>query len=411
MASVHPFTISVPDSDIDRLKEKLSAASFPQEVEYSDSWDYGTPLKHIKRLASYWQNGFDWRAAEAKLNAQLPQFTTTISVDGFGDLPIHFVHKRADRQKSIPLLFCHGWPGSFLEVIKILPLLTTSSSGPDQPFFHVVAPSLPNFGFSGKVNKPGFSPLQYSEVCHKLMLQLGYDKYVTQGGDWGYIITRMMGKLYPEHVLASHFNFVRISEKPSASFCEAPDDVLASLDTPPTEDEKQGLQRTEWFLKKGHGYNLEQSTRPHTLGVALADSPVALLAWIYEKLHDWTDSYPWTDDEVLTWISIYAFSTAGADASVRIYYESATQTPRNPLLRDANKYFAPVPLGMSMFPFDLLLPPTSWANTLGPVVFIKRHVDGGHFAAYERPERLVEDLQTMFGQGGGAAGVVDKVKS
>lgn len=396
MASIQPFKIAVPDKNIERLKSKLSLTTFPQDVEYSDSWEYGVPLKDIKRLASYWQNGFDWRAAETKLNSELPQFTTTISVDGFGDIPIHFVHKRADKDKSIPLLFCHGWPGSFLEVSKILPLLTGSPSF-GGPSFHVVAPSLPNFGFSGKVNKPGFAPPQYSEVCHKLMLQLGYDKYVTQGGDWGYIITRLMGKLYPEHVLASHFNFVRIHEKPAAS-SEAPAHILADLEKPHTESEKHGLERTQWFLKRGYGYNLEQSTRPHTLGFGLADSPVALLAWIYEKLHDWTDSYPWTDDEILTWIGIYAFSTAGADASVRIYYESFTQTPLNPVLKDANKYFEAVPIGVSMFPYDLVLPPTSWAHTLGPVVFAKRHESGGHFAAHERPEKLVDDLRETFGK-------------
>lgn len=407
MASIKPFKIAVPDSDIQRLKQKLSAATFPEDVEYSDSWDYGAPLKDIKRLASYWQNGFDWRAAEAKINNEQPQFTTSVSVDGFGDILIHFVHKRADEDKSIPLLFCHGWPGSFHEVTKILPLLTASSS--DGPSFHVVAPSLPNFGFSGKVNKPGFAPLQYAEVCHKLMLQLGYDNYVTQGGDWGYIITRLMGKLYPGNVLASHFNFVRLPGKPTASSSEAPAHILAELDKPHTEQEEKGLERTAWFRNKGYGYNMEQSTRPHTLGFALADSPVALLAWIYEKLHDWTDSYPWTDDEVLTWISIYAFSTAGADASVRIYYESFTQTERHPVSRDASKYLAEVPLGMSMFPYDLVLPPSSWAHTLGPVVFLKRHEDGGHFAAYERPERLVEDLRTMFGKGGGAEKVVAKI--
>lgn len=399
MASIQPFKINVPDSDINRLHQKLSTTCFPQDVEFSNSWDYGAPLQDIKRLTSYWQTGFDWRAAETKLNDQLPQFTTTISVDGFGDIPLHFVHKRASAPNSIPLLFCHGWPGSFLEVIKILPLLTAPSSF--KPSFHVVAPSLPNFGFSGKVNKPGFAPPQYSEVCHKLMLQLGYDKYATQGGDWGYIITRLLGKLYPEHVLASHFNFLHIPDKPTASSSGTPGHVLADLDQPHTEEEKRGFERTRWFQKRGYGYNLEQSTRPHTLGFALADSPVALLAWIYEKLHDWTDDYPWTDDEVLTWVGLYAFSTAGADASVRIYYENVTQAPADPVLRDANRYWAPVPLGVSIFPYDLVLPPTSWAHTLGPVVFAKRHADGGHFAAYERPEKLVEDLQTMFGEGGG----------
>lgn len=405
--SIQPFQIAVPDEDLDRLKQKLSAATFPQEVDFAEDWDYGAPRKDIQRLAAYWQHGFDWRAAEAKLNHDLPQFTTTVAVDGFGDLPIHFVHKRADKDHSIPLLFCHGWPGSFLEVVKILPLLTASS--PDGPSFHVVAPSLPNFGFSAQVSKPGFAPLQHAEVCHKLMRQLGYDRYVTQGGDWGYIITRLMGVRYPAHVLASHFNFVRLHDKPTAASSEAPAHLLAALDEPLTAQETQGLERSAWFKNKGYGYNMEQSTRPHTLGFALADSPVALLAWIYEKLHDWTDSYPWTDDEVLTWISIYAFSTAGADASVRIYYESTTQMARHAASRDVYKYLAEVPLGMSMFPYDLVLPPSSWARTLGPVVFLKRHEDGGHFAAYERPDQLVQDLRVMFGKGGGAETAVAKL--
>lgn len=183
MANIKPYKIAVPDADIEKLKTKLSLATFPQDVEMSDSWSYGTPLKEIKRLAAYWQNGFDWRAAEAKLNEQLSQFTTTISVDGFDDIEVHFVHHKSNRPDSIPLLFSHGWPGHFYEAAKLLPYLT-SPSNPDQPSFHVVVPSLPNFGFSGRVTKPGFGPNQYAETCHKLMLQLGYDQYVTQGGDW-----------------------------------------------------------------------------------------------------------------------------------------------------------------------------------------------------------------------------------
>lgn len=404
MASVKPFQISIPDSDIGKLKQKLSLTTFPQDVHFSDSWDYGVPLSDIKRLATYWQDGFDWRAAEAKLNAELPQFSTVVAVEGFGDIDVHFVHQRSDRPDSIPLLFCHGWPGSFLEVLKILPLLT-EVSGPDQPSFHVVAPSLPNFGFSGKVTQAGFGIPQYAEVCHNLMLQLGYDKYVTQGGDWGYGVTRLMGSRYPQHVLASHLNFVRVNTPPE--FSKAPAQYLKHTVLPYSTAEKDGLARTQWFNKKGFGYNLEQSTRPHTIGFALADSPVALLAWVYEKLHDWTDEYPWTDDEVLTWISIYAFSKAGADSSVRIYYENI-QGGGYAL---GAEYNADVPLGLSYFPRDLVVPPSTWGRTLGPVVFEKRHEDGGHFAAYERPERLVEDLRAMFGKGGGAESVVKKLKT
>lgn len=407
-STIKPFQIAVPDAALATLQQKLAAATFPQDVTFSDSWDYGVPLSDLKRLASYWQTGYDWRKAEARLNATLPQFTTSIAVDGFGALDVHFVHQQATtttRAPAIPLLFCHGWPGSFLEVVKILPLLTNPTTA-GVPAFHVVAPSLPNFGFSGAVPTQGFTPAHHAEVCHKLMLALGYDRYVTQGGDWGYIITRLMAIRYPAHVLATHINFVRVVAPPT--FTGAPlVQFLKHAVLPYSAHEKAGLARTVWFQKKGFGYNLEQSTRPHTLGFALADSPLALLAWVYEKLHDWTDDYPWTDDEVLTWISIYAFSTAGADASVRIYYEN-----HNRLGYAAGGAYVPnIPLGLSYFPKDLVVPPSTWGRTLGPVAFERRHEDGGHFAAYERPETLCDDLRTMFGKNGGAAGVVKKLKA
>ncbi|KKY35879.1 putative epoxide hydrolase [Diaporthe ampelina] len=404
MANIKPFKIAVPDADIDKLKTKLSLATFPQDVDMSESWSYGTPLKDIKRLAAYWKDGFDWRAAESKLNEQLSQFTTTVPVDGFDDIEVHFVHQKSDRPDSIPLLFAHGWPGSFYEAVKLLPYLTSPSS-PDQPSFHAVVPSLPNFGFSGKVTKPGFGPNQYAETCHKLMLQLGYDRYVTQGGDWGFIITRRMGIQYPSHVAASHLNFVRVLEPPGLA--RTPGQYLKHAVLPYSRAEREGLERTAWFRREGYGYNLEQSTRPHTLGFALADSPVALLAWVYEKLHDWTDGYAWDDDEVLTWIGIYAFSTAGPDSSVRIYCEATRQEALSP----GYPYFDKVPLGLSYFPRDLVVPPSTWGRTLGPVVFEKRHQDGGHFAAHERPEKLAQDLRTMFGKGGGAEAAVRKLGS
>lgn len=409
MANIKPFKIAVPDSDIERLKTKLSLTTFPQVVEMSDSWSYGAPLQDIKRLAARWQDGFDWRAAESRINAQLPQFTTTVPVAGFGDVELHFVHQRSPRDGSIPLLFCHGWPGSFLEVAKVLPLLTGAHDGGDgdgdgHPTFHVVAPSLPNFGFSGRVDKPGFGLRQYAQACHALMQQLGYERYATQGGDWGFGITRWAGLQYPEHVLASHFNMVLVRQPPTLA--GHPAEYVRHALLPYSRAEREGMERTAWFAREGSGYYMEQATRPHTLGFALADSPVALLAWVYEKLHDWTDGYPWTDDEVLTWISIYAFSAAGPDASVRIYYESTKQDD----IALAGGYHKQVPLGMSYFPRDVILRPSTWNRTLGPVVFEKRHAAGGHFAAYERPDELVDDLRTMFGKGGGAKNVVKQLK-
>jgi hypothetical protein len=168
-----PYKINVPDSEIKKLQQKLALAEFPDELDAA-GWDYGVPLEDIKRLVAYWQSGFDWRVHEAKLN-ELPQYMTQIAVDGFGSLDIHFVWQPAKLENAIPLLFVHGWPGSFDEVTKILPLLTTEDGS--KPVFHVVAPSLPNYGFSGRVQQKGFALKQYAEVCHKLMLKLGYDNY------------------------------------------------------------------------------------------------------------------------------------------------------------------------------------------------------------------------------------------
>ena len=208
-----------------------------------------------------------------------------------------------------------------------------------------MAPSLPNYGFSDGVNKKGFGIAQYAETCHELMQKLGYTEYVTQGGDWGSMITRTMGIRYPKHCKASHINMV-IGKKPS--WTSNPILALQHLLTPYSAREHEGLARTKWFMDEGRGYSAEQRTKPQTIGYALADSPVALLAWIYEKLHDWTDEYPWTEEEILTWVSIYWFSTAGPAASVRIYYE-ATHTKG--IDREAiSQYVDGVKLGLAFFP-------------------------------------------------------------
>ncbi|KAJ3473653.1 hypothetical protein NLG97_g10198 [Lecanicillium saksenae] len=202
MSDIKPYTIAVPDEALARVKSKLDSFDLPKNVDFENDWNYGAPAADIKRLANYWRDCFDWRAQEKRMN-QMPQFTTEIEVDGFGALNIHFVHQKSSGSNSIPLLFCHGWPGSFLEVEKILPLLTEVQNGVS---FHVVAPSLPNYTFSDGVSKKGFAPKQYAETLHKLMLKLGYNKYVTQGGDWGYVITRQLGVDYPESCVASHIN-------------------------------------------------------------------------------------------------------------------------------------------------------------------------------------------------------------
>lgn len=295
-------------------------------------------------------------------------------------------------------------PGSFPEVTKILPLLTDLEND-DEPSFHVVAPSLPNFGFSDAPTKPGFGIAQYAECLHKLMLKLGYRKYVTQGGDWGYAITRIIGTQYPKHCLASHLNYIR-ADPPTI---KQPLLYLQYL-LPRSKTEKARLTRTKWFMKQGLGYNIQQTNRPATIGAALADSPVGLLAWIYEKLHDWTDALPWTDDEILTWVSPHWFSTAGPAASARIYYEAQNTVPYPRHDKRMLQYNPHVKLGLSYFPKDLLVYPPCHGRTLGLVVFEKVHTEGGHFAAYEKPDLLVADLRAMFGSGGGAEDVSGRWK-
>ncbi|KAM0723173.1 hypothetical protein Q7P37_001373 [Cladosporium fusiforme] len=388
------YTIKVLDSKLAELKSKLSIATFPDELTGA-GWDYGAPLTDIKRLAAYWQDGFDWRAQEAKLN-QLPQYHRGIKVDNFEELDIHYIHQPSASSDAIPLLFCHGWPGSYIEVAKMLPALQQSANGVS---FHVVAPSLPNFGWSEGPTRKGFALREYAETCHRLMLSLGYTQYVTQGGDWGFYITRALGLLHREACLASHINMIRAS---APSFTSQPLLALQHALQPPSSRDKAGFERSKWFMEEGTGYRLLQSTKPQTIGYALHDSPVALLAWLHEKLHDWTDDYAWTDDEILTWVSIYWFSTAGPAASLRIYYEAVHNgASKGAVSRDrASQWIGKVKLGLCHSPRELTVVPHTWGRTLGPVAFESQKTKGGHFAAHEIPGEIVADLRAMFGKGG-----------
>ncbi|KAJ7027772.1 Alpha/Beta hydrolase protein [Mycena alexandri] len=398
-----PFNISVSTEELDSLQERLNLTHFPDELENAD-WAYGAPLADIKRLVSRWKDGYDWRKHEALLNAELPQFTRDIRVEGFGTLNVHYVHKRSTLEGAIPLLFVHGWPGSFIEVRKIIPLLTEVHS--DRPSFHVVALSLPGYGFSEGPKKKGFQLAQYAEVCNNLMIALGYHEYVTQGGDWGSMITRKIATLYGgKHSKAWHTNFPMVAPP---EFSLNPLRLLSALSMLVpllwlSASEKAALARTQEIQRTGFGYFGIQSTKPQTLGYGLADSPVGLLAWIYEKLVAWTDKYPWDDDEVLTWISLYWFSRAGPAASLRIYYEV---TAEKGILPSVYGPHPTIPLGFSCFTGELVNLPLNWVRRTGNVVFETEHEMGGHFAAHEVPELLVGDLRKMFGRGGPAYGVV-----
>ncbi|CDO78188.1 hypothetical protein BN946_scf184694.g3 [Trametes cinnabarina] len=395
-----PFTVDIPDSELTLLRDKLERARLPDELDDA-GWDYGAPLGNMKRLVAHWKDTFDWRKAERAIN-QLPQFTTDIEVEGFGPLNIHFVHQKSSVENAIPLLFVHGWPGHFLEVRKLLPILTAST--PDHPSFHVVAPSLPGFGFSEGPSERGFGGYQYAEVLNKLMLSLGYDEYVYQGGDMGHILgVHIVNKYGHKHVkgwlsnMPVHLVRYRV---PSVFF--NPLLCLELLTAPFNKRLWNDLDAARQF-SKGRGYFVVQATTPQTIGYSLADSPVGLLAWIYEKLHKAVDNYQWTDDEVIEWISIYWFSRAGPAANVRIYYELTGGNKHG--MFEGTKWTS-VPFGISLFPKEPVRVPKSWAHMIGNVVFESEHEAGGHFAATEQPEALAGDLRKMFGKGGPAYGVV-----
>ncbi|RFU24501.1 hypothetical protein B7463_g11834, partial [Scytalidium lignicola] len=405
-STIKPFKINVPDSKITRLHQKLDLTDYPDELEDAGS-SCGAPLSDIKRLANHWRNGFDWRKQEAKLN-ELSQFTMDVDVEGFETLNIHFVHEKSEIKGAIPLLFIHGWPGSFNEVTKILPLLKSSDGG---PAFHVVAPSLPNFGFSSRVTKKGFGFFQYAEALHKVMIGLGYDQYVVQGGDWGAIILRAIAHAYPAHVRGLHTNLVLSSfpkpfKAPLTFISALTRYALSGILPTHTPLELSLLERAkDWSSGSGRAYFAQMGTKPQTIGYSLADSPVGLLGWIYEKLIAWTDSYPWTDDEVLTWISIYYFSRAGPAAASFIYYESESGSHSGEAWGRIQSYLD-VPTGLAYFPKEVADMPRLWAEAAGKVVLVSEHDKGGHFAAVERPDAIVKDLKEMFGKEGKAFGVV-----
>ncbi|KAG5646243.1 hypothetical protein DXG03_004070 [Asterophora parasitica] len=388
-----PFQINISDAQLTLLQQKLANATFPDELEEAGS-AYGAPLTDIKRLVACWKDGYDW-------------LTRDVDVEGFGTLNIHYVHKKSAVDDAIPLLFVHGWPGSFIEVRKILPLLVEPSWDNwdnSYPNFHVVAFNLPSYGFSDAPKKKGFGVSQYAEMGNKLMLALGYDEYVTQGSDWGHLIIRKIAHLYgPKHCKAWHTNMV-VGPPPITSSLYILIRTLFSYFPIPywpssvSSLHEAALANTQHFLTSGQGYSDIQCTRPQTLGYGLAD-------WIYEKLMAWTDAYSWEDDEVLTWISIYHFSRAGPAALVRIYFEAmGSDGLANEFLQ--NVFLTPehttIPLGYSHFPKDMAFPKSP------NLVFEAEHDRGGHFASYEEPVELVGDLRKMFGRGGGAYGVVSR---
>ena len=375
--AVIPFKIHVADSVLADLKQRLARTRLPGEITGSD-WDYGTNLAYLKELVAYWQQKFDWRAAERRLN-QFDQFTTTI--DG---LDIHFIHQRSKNPNAMPIAITHGWPGSIVEFTKIIPLLTDPAAhgGNASDAFHVVAISLPGFGFSGKPVERGYGPERMAGILAKLMARLGYTRYGLQGGDWGSSISRFAAINDASHVVGLHTNFCLAGPPPGA---KDPNEGV-------TAAELERTRARQTFFDTERGYFLEQSTKPQTIGYALDDSPAGLAAWIVEKFRAWSDvngnmEQKFTKDELLTNIMLYWVTQSGA-SSARIYYENQRAKPPQGRVQ--------VPTACAVFPKEISIAPRRWVEAQYNVTRWTEMPRGGHFAAMEEPTLLAEDIRTFF---------------
>lgn len=373
MEWVKPFRINVSDDVLDDLRSRLAHTRWP-EAECVDDWSQGMPLGYTRDLAAYWANGYDWRSREAALN-RFDQFITEI--DG---LDIHFIHQRSPHQDAFPLLITHGWPGSIVEFHKVIEPLTdpTTHGGRAEDAFHVVCPSLPGYGFSGKPARTGWGVEKIAEAWERLMVLLGYDRYGAQGGDWGAAVTTQLGR-NRGHCVAIHLN-MPIGRPPAETL------------TSPTAEEQQILAGLAEHRRTGTGYSKQQSTRPQTLGYGLLDSPVAQLAWIVEKFWAWMDcdgnpENVLSRDELLDNVMMYWVTGTGASAA-RLYWESyqAFQTSGR----------VELPTGIAAFPKEILRPPRTWCEPHYHITHWTTMPRGGHFAAFEQPELFVEDVRAFF---------------
>ena len=373
MTTVEPFRIAISDDVLTDPRRRLADTRWP-EPECVDDWSQGIPLSYTRELAAYWGSAYDWRPREAALN-RFDQFTTEI--DG---LPIHFVHQRSQHPDAFPLVITHGWPGSIVEFQKIIAPLTdpTSHGGKAEDAFHVVCPSLPGYGFSGKPTATGWNTHRIARAWDTLMVQLGYDRYGAQGGDWGAAVTTDIGRNVG-HCVGIHTNMP--IGRPTAGALENP-----------TDDEKVALAALKYYRDVDSGYFKQQATRPQTLGYGLVDSPAAQLAWIVEKFWSWTDcnGHPenaLTRDEMLDNVTLYWVTATGA-SSARLYWESMAAFGSGGRVE--------LPTGVASFPKEISRPPRAWCDANYNITHWTTMPRGGHFAAFEQPELLVDDVRAFF---------------
>ena len=375
---IRPFNVRVSEEILDDLDDRLRRARLPDQIPGTD-WSYGTDGAYLSELIDYWRTEFDWRAQEQILN-ELDQFTTVI--DG---LDLHFIHQRSSNPDAVPLLLIHGWPGSIFEFMGIVGPLSdpVSYGGSMSDAFHLVIPSLPGFGFSGKPSESGWSPERMATAFADLMERLGYDRYGVQGGDWGGIIGRSLAGNYPDRVIGFHTNFVLGGPPPNT-------DPWTGV----SEEERTLLADRREAFSEGSGYQEIQGTKPQSLGVGLNDSPAGLAAWIVEKFHGWSDNdghveEAFTRDQVLANITLY-WVTETITSSARIYYEFRHAQSRSPV-----SYVA-VPTAGAIFPKEIYFTPRVWAEHSYNIVRWTVMPRGGHFASLEEPQLIVDDLRAFF---------------
>ncbi|QBD74617.1 epoxide hydrolase [Ktedonosporobacter rubrisoli] len=376
--SIQPFTIAIPPEILSDLQSRLGQTRWPDQLEGA-GWDYGTNLEYLRELVDYWQHKYDWRVQEAWLN-QFANFRANI--DGLG---IHFIHEKGKGPDSLPIIITHGWPSTFFEMLKLVPLLTDPAryGGDPADAFDVVVPSLPGFGFSDRPASRGWQLSHTAELWARLMAdELGYKQFAAAGGDFGSGVTRLLALAHPNLLIGIHLTYLGFP-------------TLHADRSNLTAAEQQYLQAVQqWMMREG-GYAMIHSTKPQTLAYGLNDSPVGLAGWIVEKFQSLSDcdgelERSFSKDELLNNIMIY-WVTETLNSSIRTYYENVHLPP--PLQAGER---IKVPAGVALFPKEANRPPREWGERSLQIERWTEMPRGGHFAALEEPELLAEEMRTFF---------------
>ena len=373
MSEITPFTINTSEEQLTDLRNRINNTRWAEE-ECVDDWSQGIPLTYVREIADYWANQYDWRKSEQYLNT-FDHFQTNID-----DLDIHFIHQKSPHPDAYPLIITHGWPGSIVEFHKVIqPLVDpTKHGGKAEDAFHVVCPSLPGYGFSGKPSQSGWGVEKIAAAWDQLMVRLGYENYGAQGGDWGAAVTTQIGRNIG-HCDAIHINMPIGRPTPE------------SLQDP-TDEEKSALEGLTYYQEWDSGYSKQQSTRPQTLGYGLVDSPVGQMAWIIEKFWSWMDcdGHPentLTRDELLDNVMLYWLTASGA-SSARLYWESFGSFGGGDKVE--------LPTGVASFPKEIIRSPRRWCEESYNITHWTTMPKGGHFGAFEQPELFINDLRIFF---------------